>query len=197
MVTIASIVEGKGEVAAVPILLRRIAAEVSPNAPVNALRPIRVQRNRILKEGQLERAIELAARRIGEAQGGILILLDADDGCPKELADEMLRRAHAARGDQHIRAVLAKREYEAWFLAAARSIAGWREIDESTMPPPDPESIRGAKEWLTRRMPSNRAYSPTRDQPALTDAFDMDAARSAPSFDKLWRDVTYLLAATS
>ena len=195
MVTIASIVEGKGEVAAVPILLRRIAAEVSPNAPVNVLRPIRVQRNRILKEGQLERAVELAARRIGEAQGGILILLDADDGCPKELADEMLRRAHAARGDQHIRAVLAKREYEAWFLAAARSIAGQREIDESTEPPPEPESIRGAKEWLSRCMPPDRAYSATRDQPALTALFDMTTARSAPSFDKLWRDVTYLLAA--
>lgn len=194
MVTIASIVEGKGEVAAVPILLRRIAAQVSPNTLVNALRPIRVQRNRILKEGQLERAVELAARRIGKAQGGVLILLDADDGCPKELADEMLRRAHAAREDQHIRAVLAKREYEAWFLAAARSIAGQREIDESTEPPSEPESIRGAKEWLSRCMPSNRAYSPTRDQPALTDAFDMDAARSAPSFDKLWRDVTHLLA---
>ena len=107
----------------------------------------------------------------------------------------MLRRAHAARADQHIRVVLAKREYEAWFLAAARSIAGQREIDKSTTPPSAPESIRGAKEWLSSRMPANRAYSPTRDQPALTAVFDIDAARAAPSFDKLWRDVTYLLAA--
>ena len=197
MVTIASIVEGKGEVAAVPILLRRIAAKVSPATSVKAPQPIRVRRNGVLKEGELERYVELASKIMGNDQGGILILLDADDCCPKELADEILRRAHAARGDRRIRVVLAKREYEAWFLAAARSIAGRREIDESTMPPPDPESIRGAKEWLSRCMPSNRAYSPTRDQPALTDAFDMDVARSAPSFDKLWRDVTYLLAATS
>lgn len=197
MVTIASIVEGRGEVEAVPILLRRVASQVSPNIQVNALRPIRVQRNQILKEGQLERSVELAARRIGGGEGRILILLDSDDDCPKELADEMLGRAKAARGDQRIRVVLAKREYEAWFLAAARSIAGLRGIDKSTTPPAAPESVKGAKEWLGRRMPANRAYSPTRDQPALTAVFDMDAARAAPSFDKLWRDVEYLLAAVS
>ena len=197
MVTIASIVEGKGEVEAVPILLRRVASEISPNIHVNALPPIRVQRNQILKEGQLERTVELAARQIGTGQGRILILLDSDDDCPKQLADEILRRACAARRDQHIRVVLAKREYETWFLAAAHSIAGRREIDESTTPPAEPESVRGAKEWLSRRMPANCAYSPTRDQPALTAVFDMAAARSAPSFDKLWRDVTYLLRAAS
>ena len=194
MVTIASIVEGKGEVGAVPILLRRVASRVSPNVPVNALRPIRVNRNRILKEGQLERTVELATRQIGRGRGGILILLDSDDGCPKQIAEEVLKRAYAARADQHTRVVLAKREYEAWFLAAAHSIAGRCGIDESTAPPAEPESIRGAKEWLSRCMPANRAYSPTSDQPALTAVFDMDAARSAPSFDKLWRDVKCLLA---
>ena len=176
-----------------PILLRRIAEKVSPNSVVNALRPIRVQRTRIWTDDQLERAVELAARRSGE-QGRILILLDADDDCPKELAAELLARAQAARQDRIIRVVLAKREYEAWFLAAARSISGRREIAETIAPPLQPESIGGAKEWLSRRMPRGRAYSPTNDQPALTAIFDMGAARSAPSFDKLWRDATALLA---
>ena len=193
MVTIASIVEGKGEVEAVPILLRRVAAQLSPDGYVNALRPIRVKRNQILKEGKLERAVELAARQIGQGRGGILILLDSDDDCPKQIAEAVLRRAYAARADRHTRVVLPKREYEAWFLAAAHSIAGLRGIDESTAPPAEPESIRGAKGWLSRRMPANRAYSPTRDQPALTKVFDMDAARTASSFDKLWRDVKCLL----
>ena len=183
MVTIASIVEGKGDVAAVPVLLRRVALQVSPNVHVNALPPIRIRRNQVLKEGRLEKTVELAARKTGAGQG-ILILLDSDDCCPKQLAAEMRRRAHATRQDRHIRVVLAKREYEAWFLAAARSIAGKREIDESTTPPAEPESIRGAKEWLSGRMPAGRAYSPTRDQAALTAVFDMEAARSAPSFDQ-------------
>ena len=193
MVTVASIVEGKGEVEAVPILLRRVAAQVSPNFAVQALPPIRVQRTRILTGDLLERAVEFAARQSGE-QGRILILLDADDDCPKELAAEMLRCAEAARQDRIIRVVLAKREYEAWFLAAAHSISGQRGIDETIAPPRQPELVRGAKEWLSRRMPKSRAYSPTSDQPALTAVFDMDAARSAPSFDKLWRDAMALLA---
>ena len=195
VVTIASIVEGKGEVAAVPILLRRIAAQASPDVFVDALPPIRIARYRISKKGELERVVEFAARKRGQGPGGILILLDADRQCPKEVADEMLRRAQAARVDHQIRVVLAKEEYEAWFIAAVRSIAGRRGIDEATTPPAEPESIRGAKEWLGRCMRPNRAYNPTRDQPALTAIFDMDAARrSARSFDKLWRDVDALLA---
>ena len=195
MITVASIVEGEGEVRAVPILLRRIAEQVSPNCYVNALRPIRVPRNKILKDGELERTVKLAARKLdaGE-QGGILILLDADDDCPRELAAEVLCRAQAARRDRVIRVVLAKREYEAWFLAAAHSIAGRRQIDVSIAPPTEPESIRGAKEWLGKHMPRERPYSPTTDQAALTTVFDLEAARSAPSFDKLWRDVVSLLA---
>ena len=178
---------------AVPILLRRVAALVSPNVYVKALRPILVQRTKILTGDLLDRAVVLAARQSGK-QGRILILLDADDDCPKELAAEMLRRAEAARQDRIIRVVLAKREYEAWFLAAVHSISGRLGIDETIAPPRQPESIRGTKEWLSRRMPKGRAYSPTSDQPALTAVFDMDAARSASSFDKLWRDAMALLA---
>ena len=197
VVRIASIVEGRGEVAAVPILLHRIARAVSPYVLVT-LPPRRVQRNRIAKEGEVEKAVELAARRRGPGRGGILILLDADDDCPMELAEELLGRAYAARGDQHIRVVLAKREYEAWFLAAARSLADRQDINESTTPPTQPESKRGAKEWLGRQMLTHSSYSPVRDQPELTRHFDMDAARrSARSFDKLWRDVTSLMAAGS
>ena len=42
-------------------------------------------------------------------------------------------------------------------------------------------------------MPPGRRYRETLHQPALTAVFDVDAARAAPSFDKMWRDVTDLL----
>ena len=42
-------------------------------------------------------------------------------------------------------------------------------------------------------MPPGRSYRETLHQPALTAIFDLDAARCAPSFDKLWRDVSELL----
>ena len=190
---IATIVEGHGEVEAVPILLRRIAERVSPDFNVDAPRPIRIGRGKILKTGELERVVGLAARRAG-TDGCILILLDADDACPAELGPELLQRALNQRTDCDIRVVLAKAEYETWFLAAGGSVAGRRGIAESAVPPPEPESIRDAKGWLSAHMPHGQSYSPTLDQPALTTSFDLDSARMAPSFDKLWRDVSSLLA---
>ena len=190
---IVTIVEGYGEVEAVPILLRRLAERLSPGFNVDVPRPIRIGRYKILKAGELERVVGLAARRAG-TDGCILILLDAEDDCPAELGPELLRRARGERTDYDIRVVLAKAEYEAWFLAAGDSIAGKRGIAETVAPPSEPESIRGAKEWLSARMPSGQPYRPTLHQPALTAIFDLDSARMAPSFDKLWRDVDSLLA---
>ena len=192
MLRIVPIVEGHGEVKAVPILLRRIAARVAPAREMDVLRPIRVRRQRFLKEGELERNVEIAARRAGAA-GCVLILIDAEEDCPGQLAPDILRRAQETRSDRAIRVVLAKMEYEAWLLAAVESIAGKRGIVESVRPLRRPESIRGAKERLSSLMPPGRSYSETLDQPALTAIFDLAAARAAPSFDKLWRDVGSLL----
>lgn len=186
---IASIVEGDGEVIALPILLRRLAASLSPYALPRILRPILVKRQGILKSGELERYVELAARRTGPG-GAILILLDADRDCPASLGIDLLQRAKAARSDRRIRAVLAKAEYEAWFIAAVISIADHYGVDAK--PPPDPESIKDAKGWIGRNV-LHATYHPTLHQPKLTNAFDLHAARAAPSFDKLWRDVTSLL----
>jgi len=190
--SIASIVEGHGDVKAVPILLRRLARRLSPAAAVDILKPIRIGRYKIVKPGELERAVELAARQTGE-RGSILILLDAEDDCPAALGPALLERAIDARRDRDIRVVLAKREYEAWFLAAIGSIAGSRGIDQQAAPPDDPEIIRDAKGWLTAHRPPGWSYRETLDQPALSAIFDIEAALAAPSFDKLWRDVSWLL----
>lgn len=189
MLTIASIVEGHGEVAALPILLRRVANVVAPSTPIHVPRPIRVKRKLVVKPGEFERHVDFAARRAGPA-GTILILLDADKDCPADLAIDLLQRAKAARSDCRIRAVLAKTEYEAWFIAATTSIADRYGVE--VKPPPDPESIRDAKGWIGKNV-LHATYRPTLHQPKLTDAFDLHAARAAPSFDKLWRDVTSLL----
>ena len=189
---IATIVEGHGEVEAVPILLRRIAERVAPGIALEVPRPIRVKRHQILKAEEMERAIALAAGRAGP-NGGILVLLDADDDCPAELASGLLHRARQSRSDRPIRVVLAKVEYESWFLASAASLAGQRGIDEAASPPVDSEAIRDAKGWLSACMPPGRRYRETLHQAALTARFDLDSARTAPSFDKMWRDLASLL----
>ena len=188
MVTIAAIVEGHGEVTAVPLLLRRLVVHLAPGVALSVEPPIRRSRDRLLKPGELEKDVELAAERLTGKTGAILILLDSEGDCPADLGPSILRRAVEARPDRIIRVALANREYEAWFLAAAASLAGKRGLDSAITAPADPEIVPGAKEWLRKRMVPGRTYSETADQPALTQVFDLELARRhAPSFDRLCR----------
>ena len=135
-VKVSCVVEGEGDVAAVPLLIRRIAAELGP---------------------------------------------------------VLLERALQTHGNLPVAVVLAKCEFEAWFLAAAESIRGWRGLRNDIHSPDDPEAIRDAKGWLSNRMENGRKYHEKRDQPALTDSFDLEQARRADSFDKCYRDIVHLL----
>ncbi len=60
--------------------------------------------------------------------------------------------------------------------------------------PPDPEGIRGAKEWLSSKMPKTQPYAETTDQAAFTQLFDMTEARKTNSFDKCYREISNLLS---
>lgn len=190
---IGAIVEGHGEVDSVPLLVRRVATERSLRYP-QVLPPWRIPRSKLVKSGELEKAVELIARRVGEG-GGILILIDAYDDCPAGLGPELLERARAHRPDRAIEVVLANREYEAWFLAAAVSLRGSGGLPADLEPPPDPEAVRDAKRWLGDRMPNG--YSPPVDQPKLTATFSLDEARTARSYCKLERAVAAMLGPSS
>ncbi len=191
---IAAIVEGHGECEAVPILIRRIAQTIDPGFLPKVLSPLRVPAARLLKEGEIERSVNLAGRKL-QGRGGIVIIVDCDwqNGCPAEDGPVLLKRAFATRGDLPIAVVLAKREFEAWFLAAAESLRDKFGLPGNLESPGDPESIRGAKEWLSDRMPPGRSYAETTDQPAFTAVFDMNAARRADSFDKCYREIKSML----
>jgi hypothetical protein len=193
-VRIAAIVEGDGEREAVPILIRRIAQTMECGFVPRVLPPLRVPASRLLKEGEIERSVELAARKL-QGKGGIVIIVDCDweNGCPAKDGPALLRRAVTARSDIPIAVVLAKKEFEAWFLAAAESLRGQCSLSADLAPPDAPEDIRGAKEWLTARMPAGHSYKETTDQPSLTAVFDISAARRADSFDKCYREVTRIL----
>ncbi len=191
--TVACIVEGQGDVKAVPVLLRRIVEQIAPDVTVSVLPPLRVQRSKLVRAGELERAITLASKRLPR-DGAILILVDADDDLACELAPALLERAQQARGDMIVSTVLAVREYEAWFLAAAQSLRSRRGLRSDLEAPADPEAIRDAKRWLDQRMMPGATYSPAVDQAALTAVFDLAAARATRSFSKLWRELERWLA---
>jgi hypothetical protein len=88
---------------------------------------------------------------------------------------------------------LAHREYETWFLAAARSLRGIAGLPLDLDPPAVPEAIRNAKGWLSARMPA--PYNEPNDQPALTRQFSFDEAECVSSFAWLRQKLQYLFSA--
>jgi hypothetical protein len=190
-----SIVEGHGEVVALPILLRRVSERLG-RFDVEILRPHRIARGRILHGTDLERAAEIGRRRIREyeGKGAIMLMMDADEDCAANLAQSLRDRLKQVVGEMPVRVVLAVREYEAWLIAAARSLRASGRVVATAEPPHNPEGLRGAKEYLARRLLARGVYSETVDQPALTALMSLDEARACRSFEKLYRDVVGLLA---
>lgn len=191
-VTVQCIVEGHGEVEAVPALLHRLVPQFCPDCFLVTLRPIFRHRSSVVQSGELERLVELAIGDV-KLRGGILVLLDADDDLPCQQAPELLDRARVVARGCPVSVVLANREYEAWFIASAASLAGSSGFPAAVPPIANCEHIRGAKEWLSRWKPGADTYNPTHHQADLTRLIDIDLARqNSPSFDKLCRDVERL-----
>ncbi len=188
---IGCVVEGHGEVKAVPIVVRRLARDLGFR-DVEVPHPLRKPRAQLLRPDELENAVDLMARRVRPG-GGILVLLDADDDCPKELAPRLGERVRRRCADVPTAVVLAKREYEAWLIAGIEPLAARKHASRGARAAADPEGVRGAKEFLRKALGK---YSPGVDQARLTSLFKMQAARErSPSFDKFWREMQRLLAA--
>jgi hypothetical protein len=167
------IVEGYGEVTAVPELLRRLCNQAGV-FQIGVNRPIRKRRHELVNEDPLRQTVQLAL--LQEDCGSILILFDADDDCPKELAPRLRRWAQDEARSTPCTVVIAKREYEAWFLATIESLRGKRGIRSDATSHPDPEGPRGAKEQLEQRLDPGCSYRETIDQVALTAQFDLHEA---------------------
>lgn len=177
------IVEGHGDEEAVPLLLRRLRDEAEA-WDLQVGKSIRQRRTQLVRKDSLQRAVHLAAIR--ESSAGILVLMDADDDCPKELAPELAVWVAEVAGGIASAVVLANREYEAWFLAGVETLRGVRRISPGAASHPDPESVRDAKGELERRLPPGASYSPAVDQAALTAHLDLASAyRRCRSFRKL------------
>jgi hypothetical protein len=183
MAFIAPIVEGHGEIDALPALLHRIRTSL-PSAPILHINPpIRVKAESFLnRRDEFRRHVELAALKASARQGSVLVLLDCDDDCPDAIS---------VRDDVAMFVALAYREYETWFLTAARSLRGAAGLPDDLDPPSNPDALRSAKGWLSARMPDG--YDPIRHQLPFTRRMDLAQARSAQSFDRLYRHVAQLL----
>ena len=179
---IASIVEGDGDVLALPKLLSRLAPEaIYP-------RPIRVPRFKIIREGVLERYLGIAQAAILERSGvgGCLILLDAEDDCPAILGPQLLQRAMKFVKGLPVQVVLAKRKFETWFLAG-----GVCPVPAGTLV----EDIADPKVILRHSLGT---YRETVDQPSCTSKIDIELATNmSASFRKLLKAMDAMQQATS
>lgn len=191
MRSIATFVEGEGDVAATPILLRRILAKME-RYDWTATRAIQV-RSLANFVNRLDDFLGYVEQDANSA--GALVLLDLDDGCPRAAAYELTERLRAYNAAFPIVVVFAHREYEAWFLASMWSLSLNAGISEQHLDyPGDPEARRDAKGWISKQMGAGRAYKESINQPQFTHRMSMRRAYArSRSFRRLCAAVQELI----
>src|SRR5439155_1761088 len=107
---VAVIVEGHGEDGAIRPLLERVWYEVLGGDRIDVLRPFRKPQGTLLQEAGLKAAadaarIKLDARPPDEFHKLVLILIDSEGKCPKDLGPQILQWAREARPDADIACV--------------------------------------------------------------------------------------------
>ncbi len=186
-------VEGDGEVAAVPLLVKRLLTEKNVwNSVILDKNPFRIgQINKVVKNDFREWKRKLSASLKRHNVGGILLILDGDikqvgneSFCAATVAKTLAKVAKTVGGGTtfSVATVFARQEYESWFLACAESFAGKKFPDGRSFPAsvefPDgdlEEGPRDAKKWLNNAI--DGGYKPTRDQVTLTDWLEPDLIR--------------------
>jgi hypothetical protein len=188
------VVEGHGEVEAIPNLCSRIRDYLAAWEWYVDPDPVRQPRGSLveMKSGpehgrakidRLPRAIELARRR--PQATAVLVICDEDDECAAiwaPSAAELVTRVVAGS------AVMAVREYETWLAHNAS------DLDLLGIGVPDPERHRDAKGIMRKLVPG---YKPTTHQLAVTQTLDVQRVRSrSASFDKLVRTLGQVFGTT-
>lgn len=194
---VVAIVEGAGEVEALPVLLRRIGLELLGDVEVEALKPFQMKgRSEIVSErrSKLPNAIDTCLRKLESAQRPtpsvaklLLILIDADGECPVLLMRELRARPEIANARGEVAIVVATRNYETWLVGGASGFADLLKTSKSL--PPDPEIAGLGESWLKANL-RRGVYSKTVDQRRLSGLMDLAGCRQGcPSFDKLCREL--------
>jgi len=192
MPKIVPIVEGDGELDAIPVLLRRILHETFQVFDWEVGRPKKAHSLPAFKK-RLSDFIRYAEMEPEATH--ILVVMDLDDGCPKEEVRRLTEEIRQASPQMPVLVVLAHREYEAWFLASLPSLAGKDNLPQNTFFEGNVENIRGVKAWLTRQMPPGKTYKETTHQAAWSAKMDIGGAtlQRSRSFRRLVHAVEEIL----
>lgn len=172
MRTISVIVEGHGEVEAVPHLIRKI----DPDSVV--LRPVRIRRSFLNDQNLVEKYTQIAKYVDGEREPShILLIADADGECPAELGQRLLGWMSGSVPGMRCSVAIVVDEFESWI------VGGIAELGVS-----NPEDAGSPKDRL--RQVNHGRYKETVDQVRLTDRIDIDRLiGNSPSFARFVRIV--------
>ncbi len=175
MKRILPVVEGDGDMQAVPELIRRVAHDKG-HFDLSICRPhkrgdlpkVRSRFDDFFKTALLERC-------------PILWVMDYDcSGCDDQAADvdDLRARALGLSQGAHFEFAFMVQEFEALFLADHETTRRvFPDIDEAVQFPADPETVRGAKEWLSSARPKGSAYKPTQHQKRLASQVNLARLR--------------------
>ncbi|MDP8238205.1 MAG: DUF4276 family protein [Candidatus Hatepunaea meridiana] len=185
-------IEGQSEEGAIPVLLRRFISRIGAY-DVQIDKPWRVKRDQIVyKVGVLENKLREALIDRDNVSG-VLLILDADEDCPKQLGPNLLKRCNK---ETHlpVSVILAKKKLECWFLGAKESLRGVRGIKANAVIPDNPESLGIGR--LENNLEAGSYYHKVDDAPAFAARMDIDkAAKNCPSFKRFIRETERLIEA--
>jgi len=206
-------VEGEGESAAAPVLIKRFLTELNAwDAVFLDLEPFRVgQVNALMRRDFYKWKRWLRASQKRSDLGAVLLLLDGDVVpvgqsvlCPASTGQLLSAAARETGAASTFSAatVFALREFESWFIAGFDSLAGRSMPDgrliRNTIAVPSgdlEQSPRDAKGWM--RTAIDGGYKPTRDQAILSEMIDLQMIRDKQlrSFQRLETAVESLVTA--
>jgi hypothetical protein len=168
--------------------MRRIMADEQIFAEIETHR---VKRQRVVKDGELEKAVEFAA--LGADCSGVLVVLDSDDDCAATDGPALARRAISRVGHKPVGLAFAVSEFEAWILAGIEGARGSRGIGPDVTWTGDPDAVSSPKGRLERLM-SGRSYLETDDQAAFAALLDIALAKArSRSFRKFLSELDRVL----
>lgn len=207
-------VEGEGDVAAAPVLVKKILTEKKAwDSVILCPQPFKIRGLHDLTGRKEQNWVnKLRAAALKREFGGVLLLLDGDTKfyrgapfCAKTVARDlaMASKEAGAGAAFSVAVVFACCEYESWLLAGARSLAG-RSLPDGRpgiptgvdFPAGDLEQTRrDAKKWFQERLP--HGYNPPIDQKLLTELVDLEEIRSHQlrSFRRLESAISQLVDA--
>lgn len=186
------IVEGQADACAVPLLVRNIVQSHG----IFDVKLLPAQRRG--EHPSVVRQFENYFLAAIKEEAPILWVMDFDAkeyDCPYREAAGLIQRAHTLRPGWPLKVAFLVKEYETLFLydeQATRAV--FPDIPKQVEFPTSPETIRGAKEWLSDQRPRGKAYKETVHQEKITARLNLELLRSkSRDFAHLERAVLALI----